>query len=115
TSLAPIAPGALTFNGSGNTINVVGGNFVAGNTYPLIASATPITGTYTAGTLPAGVSGSISTSGNSIVLTVTAVTANIWTGLVSGMWDINTTANWTNSALGNKYLDGSVVQFDDSG
>jgi fibronectin-binding autotransporter adhesin len=117
TTVAPLAPGTLTFTGSGDTINVVGGTFTAGNSYPLIACTNPIVGSYTAGTLPPGVTGTISTVGNSIVLSVSAVTVtnNIWTGAVSGTWDIGTTANWTNTALGNKYTDGSTVQFDDTG
>ena len=112
---APLTPGTLILSNA--TINVVAGNFVAGASYPLITYTTLGTGsTYTPGTLPNGVSGTITTTGNTISLNVTAVTNTVWTGLVNGTWDINTTANWTNLAtLGNKYIDGSVVRFDDTG
>jgi len=117
TSHAPLTPGTLTFNGA-NTINIVAGNFVAGNSYPLISSTTAFsgTGTYALGTLPNGVSGNLSSTASTITLNVTAVTNTVWTGLVNGVWDINTTANWTNvGTAGNKYIDGSLVQFDDTG
>ena len=115
SSQVPLTPGTLVLSNA--TISVVAGNFVAGNSYPLITYTTLGAGSsYTPGTLPAGVTGTITTTGNTISLNVTAVTNTVWTGLVNGIWDINTTANWTNvGTAGNKYLDGSVVQFDDTG
>ena len=115
TSQAPLTPGTLVMSNA--TINIVAGNFVAGSSYPLITYTTLGSGsTYISGTLPSGVTGTITTTGNTISLNVTAVTNTVWTGLVNGVWDINTTANWTNAGTaGTKYIDGSVVQFDDTG
>jgi fibronectin-binding autotransporter adhesin len=114
TTQAPLTPNTLTLNGA-NTINIAGGTFVAGSSYPLIAYTTLAgAGSYSAGTLPAGVGGTITTSGNTIYFNVTGVTNTVWTGLVSGMWDIGTTANWTNAAGGNTYTDGSTLLFDDT-
>jgi autotransporter-associated beta strand protein len=116
TSLARISAGTLTLNGV-NTINIIGGNLVAGSSYPLIAFTTLAgSGSYVLGTLPPGVAGNLSTSANTIYLNVTGVTNTIWTGAVNGTWDINTTANWTNAGTpGNAYINGSPVQFDDTG
>jgi autotransporter-associated beta strand protein len=115
TTQAPLTPGTLTLNGV-NTISVVGGNFVAGNSYPLVTYTTLAGGgSYTTGTLPNGVAGTITTIGNTITLTVTTVTNTVWTGTVNGTWDIATTANWLTNGVAGVYLDGSPVQFDDTG
>ena len=115
TSPAPLAPGTLTLNGT-DTINILGGNLVAGNSYPLIAYTTKTGSGSFALTVPTGVAGYLSTSVNIIYFNVTGITNTIWTGAVNGTWDINTTANWTNAGtLGNTYIDGSLVQFDDTG
>ena len=53
------------------------------------------------------------TISSTLTQTVNAGT-DLWSGTVSGVWDINTTANWT--VLGNPvtYQDGSNVQLDDT-
>ena len=116
TTQAPLTPGTLVLNGV-NTINVVGGNFLPGNSYPLLAYSTLSgAGTLTPGTIPSGVTGTITQIGNTYFLNVTAVANDIWTGAINGTWDINTTTNWlTNGVAGGAYLDGANVQFDDTG
>ena len=116
TSLARISAGTLTLNGV-NTFNIIGGNLAAGSSYPLIAYTTLAgSGSYALGVLPAGVAGNLSTNSNTIYFNVTGVTNTVWSGAVNGTWDINTTANWTNTGtLGNTYINGSPVQFDDTG
>ena len=116
TSQARYVVGTLTLKGTA-TINILGGNLVVGNSYPLITYTTLAGGgSYALGAVPNGVTGNLSTSGNTIYFNVTGVTNTIWTGLVNSTWDINTTANWTNTGtLGNKYIDGGLIQFDDTG
>ena len=115
TTQAPLTPGTLILSNA-NTINIVAGNFVAGNSYPLITyGSLSGAGSYALGTLPSGVTGTITTTGNTISLNVATVTNTFWTGLTSGVWD-TTTANWTNAGTaGTLYVAGSVVQFDDTG
>jgi autotransporter-associated beta strand protein len=115
TTLAPLTPGTLTLNGA-NTINVVGGSLVAGNSYPLLTYTTVSgAGTLTLGTLPGGVTGNVTLIGNTYTLNVTAVANIVWTGATNGTWDINSTANWLISGVAGVYLDGAQVLFDDTG
>ncbi len=115
TAQAPLTPGTLILNGA-NTINVVGGNFVAGNSYPLFSYTTLSgAGSLSAGALPGGVSGTITQAGNTWFLNVTAVANTVWTGTVNGTWDIAGTANWLNGGVAGVYLDGGQVLFDDTG
>ncbi|MCF7730330.1 MAG: autotransporter-associated beta strand repeat-containing protein [Akkermansiaceae bacterium] len=67
------------------------------------------------GTLPGNVTASIfdnTATDGTIYLDVTAVTVTPiqWTGFTNGVWDINTTNNWTASP----FLEGDIVTFDDS-
>jgi autotransporter-associated beta strand protein len=51
----------------------------------------------------------------SVVATPNVGSANlIWSGGVSGDWDINSTANWRSNTSAFVYLDGDLVWFDDS-
>lgn len=50
---------------------------------------------------------------NIFAVKLTGFNPTLWTGLVDGNWDIDTTANWT-GVPGDKYLDGDFVQFDDT-
>jgi autotransporter-associated beta strand protein len=116
TSQAPLVAGTLNLTGN-NTLRVYG-NLLAGSTYPIF-SYTALTGTggYTLA-LPVGVTGNLITNVTSVTtvsLAVTAVNNNVWTGAVNGTWDINTTANWLTNGVAAVYLDGSLVQFDDTG
>ena len=112
TTQAPLTPAAFSHTGN-YTINILAGSLVAGNSYPLLTLGSTPSG-YTLGTLPLGVSANLSTTGNTLYLNVTAVAGTLWTGSVSGIWDIATTLNWTNSGVASTYTDGSPVQFDDT-
>jgi autotransporter-associated beta strand protein len=117
TTQAPLTPGTLTLNGA-NTINVVAGSFVAGQSYPLLTyTILSGTGSLTPGTIPGGVTGTITFNGgnNTYYLYVTAVANMVWTGATNGTWDISTTTNWLISGVAGVYLDGAQVQFDDTG
>jgi autotransporter-associated beta strand protein len=114
TAVAPLKPATLTLNGA-NTLNITGGNFVAGASYPLIAYTTLAgSGSLTLGTLPSGVVATLSTSLNTIYLNVSSVAATLWTGAVNGTWD-TATANWSTGGTAGTYTDGSLVRFDDTG
>lgn len=115
STIAPLKSGTLTLNGA-STINIVSGNFVAGTSYPLIEYTTPTgAGSIALGVLPPGVSGNLSTIGNTIYLNVTGVAATIWTGAINNSWDIGATANWTVSGVGSTYLEGVTVIFPEGG
>lgn len=116
TSLAPINAGSLTINNP-VTVNITGTIPVAGQ-YPLIQyGGESGTGTFTLGTLPAGVSATlVDDHASSVYLNVTAtpVQAETWTGTPNGTWDIDTTANWLIGSTPAKYEEANVVTFDDS-
>jgi autotransporter-associated beta strand protein len=117
TTIAPVNAGALTLAGQ-TTVNLTGGSFVVGDTYPLI-SYTSIDGTggFQVGSLPRGMAASIVTNGgNTIALSVTSFTPakNVWTGSVNTNWDIVTTANWQTNGGADFYFDGDATRFDDT-
>lgn len=119
TTVAAVSAGDL-FIDKPTTINIASVTPVIGR-YPLLK------GTFSAevasdaevitGSMPSGITATIvdDTAGStqSIYLDVTAITIPTlaWTGAVSsGIWDINTTANWTPA----NYSEGSSVTFDDA-
>ena len=116
TTLAPLTPATLDLVGA-NKINIIGGTLAVGS-YPLItAGAVTGSGTLVQGTLPNGVTGSISQVGNTWTLTITAIAPTIWTGAAgaagAGNWD-TTSVNWTVNSTASTYTDGSPVQFNDT-
>jgi autotransporter-associated beta strand protein len=114
TAVAPIRAGTLALKGT-TTINLISGALAAGQAYPLI-SYTTINGMggFKLGTLPAGISATVVTNNSSIALNVTAAPTTVWNGNVNGTWDIAGITNWTFNGSPATYLDGSVVQFNDT-
>jgi autotransporter-associated beta strand protein len=121
TTVAPLqVTGTIAFTATPN-VNV-GGSAIAVGTYPLIKYTVPTTGTSPTSaniTLSGGsASGYVTniTSAKTIALVVTSSTYNpaLYWRVGSGVWDINTTANWTQFSSAVKYTDGSAVIFDDS-
>ena len=117
TTIAPVNAGTLTLAGP-TTVNINGGSFVVGNSYPLI-SYTSISGAggFQLGVLPRGMAATIVTNGgNTIALNVTgfAPVKNVWTGSVNTNWDIATTANWQTNGVADVYFDGDATRFDDT-
>jgi autotransporter-associated beta strand protein len=117
TTVAPVNAASLTLNGR-TTVNIIGGSFAVGQTYPLISfSSISGSGGFALGTLPRGLSaGLVTNGGNTIALNVTAYTPSIdvWTGSVNTNWNINGTSNWLISGVANTYLDGDNTWFDDT-
>jgi fibronectin-binding autotransporter adhesin len=110
TTTAPLAAGTLTSAGT-VTININGGSFTAGQSYPLL--------TWTSGSAPAvslgsvsGAAGSLSTNGNTIRFNVMAPL--IWTGNNNGSWDTNTSGNWVQGGNPVVFTNGSPALFDDT-
>lgn len=68
------------------------------------------------GTLPRGVVATLvdNPDNGSVDLAVTAFNPLTWKGTTNGVWDINTTTNWTIGATPEKFLNNDVVLFDDS-
>lgn len=120
-SVAPITAGYV-FLDNPVTINITSIAPVTGQ-YPLIKFSNSGGGSVvglTLGTLPSGVTATLvdDTAGpsQSIYLDVTEVTAPIstWTGAASGIWDVNTSLNWTEGGPATKFQNGNIVYFDDS-
>ena len=113
------APGAITINILGT--NILGTNFVAGQAIALADFGTVLP-TTTLGTLPTGVSGTLSNDNDNAVLYLVvtgSARALAWGGELNSIWDINNSVNWTNLATGlwDVYLEtpafGDRVLFDD--
>jgi autotransporter-associated beta strand protein len=96
------------------------GSAIPVGTYPLIKYGGTVTGTMptTPASLPASTSGYISNSVTAktiyLVVTSSPVTASLTWGVGSGIWDINTTANWKQFGSSIKYTEPNAVLFDDS-
>jgi autotransporter-associated beta strand protein len=74
-------------------------------------------GSFTLGSLPPGVTANIVTNpAGSIDLAISFVAAPRWEGVISGAWDIGTTANWVelSTTLPTTYTDGNAVLFNDA-
>jgi fibronectin-binding autotransporter adhesin len=111
---------------AGHQVQVVqpAGGFTVGsyNLLTLPAGSSVSAGDFTLKTLPRGTTGAleIDTSGATPVLklTVSEVTipsALFWTGAVAGgVWDVDTTDNWSYESAPSGYLDGDEVVFDDT-
>lgn len=113
TTLAPLNVGALASNGT-TTLNIQSGGFVAGQSYPLIHYTTLSgAGALILGSLPVGISATLETSGNTLVLVVSGVNSVVWAGGVNGVWDTST-LNWTHTGGAATYANGGAVRFDDT-
>jgi len=97
TTLAPLyVNGAVTFTGTPTVTVEAGGIPPGAGTYPLMTWAS-VSGTPPSTViLPPHVAGSLSVSGNTLYLNVTANTQPLyWTDAAgNGLWDINTSQNW---------------------
>lgn len=115
TTTAPINTPYLYLNVP-TTINITSGNFVAGQSYPLVTYGSMSgAGGFTLGSLPTGVTGNLVTNGNTIALSVSSVyVLDVWTAAVDSNWDIGGTANWLVNGAAGTYADGNLVQFNDS-
>jgi autotransporter-associated beta strand protein len=119
TTVAPIqVAGNVAFTAT-PSVNV-GGGAIAVGTYPLITYTGATNGTMPTTVMLTGVTGSgyitnIAAS-KTIALVVTSSSYNpaLYWRIGSGVWDINTTANWTQFDSPAKYTDGNAVIFDDS-
>lgn len=110
---------ATNFTANGTvTINVLNGSYAAGNSLKLIKYSGSMGGspTFVLGSLPLGISGSLSndTANSTLVLNVTGATPLVWKGSAGSAWDIGATINWIFGANNVAYSDGSAVLFDDS-
>jgi autotransporter-associated beta strand protein len=109
-TVAPLTPGSLAINGT-PTVNIA--------SCPATLTAYPLVSNYTAnilpnlGTIPATAFGYLSTNANVLYFNLTNVVVDYWTAAVNGNWD-TTTANWTNILSGNLFVNGALVQFDDT-
>ena len=113
--------GNLTNNG----VNLISLSFPSGlvpaGTYTLMTNAATIgTGSFalagsyanvtlnvtaTSVTVTVGAGGTLGGLGNNL---------NVWKGFVSGIWDVNNTANWLTNGLVGTYFNGNAVVFDDN-
>ncbi|MEK7950784.1 beta strand repeat-containing protein [Luteolibacter soli] len=116
-TVAPLnVTGTLTLNGP-VTINVTD-QLPAVGTVPLVSylGSKAGTGSFVLGSLPNGVSATLSDNGSGLVsLNVLSVSLPTWDGNVNGNWN-TTTANWFDLATNNysAYTNPAPVVFDDS-
>ena len=117
-ALAPLnVTSVLNVNGT-TTVNITDALPQVGQ-FPLISYLTKTgAGTFALGTLPAGVSATLSNNvaNSSIDLVISSTALIRWDGQVAGgIWDINTTTNWTDyiTTLPAKFTTGAAVFFDD--
>jgi fibronectin-binding autotransporter adhesin len=114
-----ITVGGATSLGGAVTLNLgILGTATAG-TYTLLQSTGLVSGSTGGWTVVYGGRGSaaLQTTANALqaVITPAPPTSLIWTGVNSGAWDINTTANWkTTGGAPEKFFQGDNVLFDDS-
>lgn len=112
-----------SLNGTGTAfLNLSGSGFVPG-TYPLVAYTT-VSGasSFKLGSLPLGVAGTLTLSGNALNLVVAYVPKNLaWSGAVNANWD-TTSLDWYDLNNGNNATNysqsggsGDAVTFDDNG
>jgi autotransporter-associated beta strand protein len=120
SSVAPLqVAGNVSFGITPNV--VIGGASVAAGTYPLIKYTGSVSGAMPgsvssfSGSASAGYLTNLEAS-KTIALVVTGSSYNpgLYWADGNGTWDINTTADWTQSNSPAKYLDGEAVVFDDS-
>jgi autotransporter-associated beta strand protein len=119
TTLAPLqVSGSVAFTVTPSV--TVGGSAIAAGTYPLVQYTGTVSGATPASVNLSGgyASGYVTniTASKTIALVVTSSTyfpAIAW-GMGNGVWDINTTANWTQYGSAVKYADGNAVVFDDT-
>lgn len=99
---------------------VVGGSSIANGTYPLIHYTGTLTGTApTAASLPGYITGSSivhdpGTKTISLVVTASSFIPALSWRVGDGVWDINTTANWTQLGGAVKFNNGNAVTLDDT-
>ncbi len=117
-SMAPIlVSGNLSFAAT-PSVNV-GGSAIPPGTYPLIQYSGTMSGTPPGTvTLPSYCSGYVTNLAASKTIALVVTTSTLSPALTwavgNGIWDINTTANWSQYNSTIKYNDGSQVVFDDS-
>jgi autotransporter-associated beta strand protein len=109
--------GTLAVNGA-ITINLADATPQLGQ-FPLIKYVTRTgAGSFVLGSLPVGVTATISnnTLNSSVDVVFTTVNAPRWEGLAGGNWDIGLTTNWINIGNGQPtfYTEGSPVVFNDA-
>lgn len=117
-SVAPIQISGNVNFAATPTVNVVGSGIPVG-TYPLITCTGTISGTPPTAVTITGqtATGHITQTGNTISLVITSSSVvnppESWR-VGNGVWDINTTPNWTKNGSQATYTDGSPVLFDDT-
>jgi autotransporter-associated beta strand protein len=112
TTTAPIAAGSVSA-ASPITININSGVFkTIGQQFPLFSWTSGSAPAVTLGTV-SGAAGTLSTNGNSIVLTISS-TPYVWTGVTSGSWDNSTAGNWAQSGNPVVFSAGALALFDDT-
>ncbi len=115
----------VTLTGTTNiAINKISGA-LSSTTYTLINYTGTLTGNAANLTLTGAAGGTTrqqfvldtTTTPGSVLLTVTGNSATLlWAGDgITNVWDVNNTMNFKNGAVSDKYFDGDVVSFDDTG
>ena len=119
-SAAPTTPfttATLSVSGS-NVVNISGANFPTGPVTLIAYGSKQGDGSFHAGTLPLGMSATITDTGSAIVLDVTFAPRTLtWSGASTGSWNTNGTLDWNfGMAAYQEYANGlgDLVVFDDN-
>lgn len=113
---APLNVTTLTANGT-TVVNVADELPQVGQFHLIQYSSLTGSGTFTLGTLPAGVQAHlVGPTGGYLDLDITQVGSDDWDGLAGGNWDLGVTTNWVNasSLLPTVFNNGDAVTFDDT-
>ena len=105
----PIITAGIISAAGAVTVNVNGGSFVYGGSYPLLKWTNGAAPTFALGSLT-GAAGNLSVSGNTLYLNITSLSF-VWNGNVNGNWD-TITPNWRGPS--SNYINGSYALLDDS-
>lgn len=119
TTVAPLQVNGNVAFTTTPTVNI-GGTAIANGTYPLIKYTGSVSGTVPSSAgLPGYISSAYVTNiagSKTIALVVTGSSYNpaLYWRVGNGLWDINTSSNWTQFGSPTTYNDGNAVIFDDS-
>ena len=106
-----------TLTASGSVAVNMSASGLTPGTIPLLSYTTFLGGgSFTVGQLPQGVVAAVTnnTATKKIELIISSVAPVLWTGLINGNWDVNTTTNWSVNANPTVFLQSDSVRLDDS-
>jgi fibronectin-binding autotransporter adhesin len=112
STVTPLIAAGTVSAGGPITVNVNGGSFAVGQSYPLFSWTSGSAPAVTLGTV-IGAGGNLTTNASQIRLNVTSL-AYVWRGTTDGNWDTTTANNWILNGVPAVYTEPAVALFDDT-